>query len=89
MKRRDFIQGMAAPGQPQQQSGIQIGDVLANSALVWGRSDRPARMWVEWSTDPDFVKAQRMRGPWALSSSDFTSRLELTGLWRGYKVRTA
>ncbi|MCT7656196.1 PhoD-like phosphatase N-terminal domain-containing protein [Oceanimonas sp. NS1] len=101
MKRRDFLQGMAvlggglllsktpamaADGRPSQQSGIQIGDVLANSAIVWGRSDRPARMWVEWSTAPSFDQANRVRGPWALSPSDFTSRVELTGLPAGRRI---
>ncbi|WMC12209.1 alkaline phosphatase D family protein [Oceanimonas pelagia] len=102
MKRRDFIQGMAVlggglllsktpamaanEGKPEQQSGIQIGDVLAHSAIVWGRCDRPARMWVEWSTAPDFEQAQRVRGPWALSPGDFTSRVELTGLPAGRRI---
>ncbi|GHA09614.1 alkaline phosphatase [Oceanisphaera arctica] len=101
MKRRDFLQGMAvlggglllsktpamaASGRPQQKSGIQVGDVLANSAIVWGRSDRPARMWVEWDTDNRFAKPRRVRGPWALSPSDFTSRVELTGLPAGRRI---
>ncbi|NVK43921.1 MAG: alkaline phosphatase D family protein [Oceanospirillaceae bacterium] len=101
MKRRDFIQGSALLGcglllnhrvsfasgsKPQQHSGIQIGDVLADSAIVWGRSDRPARMWVEWDTDEAFTSPIRVRGPWALSPSDFTSRVELTGLPAGRRI---
>ena len=102
MKRRNFLQGMAVLGgglllhrapvmaatsdKPQQQSGIQIGDVLANSAIVWGRSDRPARMWVEWDLEDSFAKPEKVRGPWALSPSDFTSRVELTGLPAGRHI---
>ena len=30
-------------------SGVQSGDVLAHSAIVWARASRDARMWLEWS----------------------------------------
>ena len=38
--------------------GLQIGDVLADRAIVWSRSDRPARMLVEWSTTPEVRRRQ-------------------------------
>jgi alkaline phosphatase D len=31
--------------------GLQIGDVLADRAIVWSRADKPARMFVAWSRD--------------------------------------
>jgi alkaline phosphatase D len=65
---------------PQTPSGLQIGDVLADRALIWSRSDRPARMWVEHSLSPDFSSAVRVRGPLALDTSDYTARVDVTGL---------
>lgn len=67
----------ARPGFP---SGVQSGDVLADRGIVWSRSDRPARMWVEWSTRSDFANAKRLRGPTAMEMTDHTARLDLAGL---------
>lgn len=60
--------------------GLQIGDVLSDRAIVWSRSDKPARMLVEWSMREDFSDAVMLRGPYALEGSDFTSRIDLAGL---------
>ncbi len=65
---------------PQIASGIQIGDVTADRAMLWSRSDRPARLVVERAYKADFSDAMRIRGPLALETSDFTSRVDLTGL---------
>jgi alkaline phosphatase D len=65
---------------PQALSGLQIGDVTGDRAMVWSRSDRPARLVVERAFRPDFRDAVRLRGPLALETSDFTARLDLTGL---------
>ena len=85
--------GYAAPAiitldgaRPQLAQGIQIGDVRSSRALVWSRSDRPARMWVEYDFDPGFANPTRVRGPYALETSDYTARLELTGLPAGRDV---
>jgi alkaline phosphatase D len=76
------------PGFP---SGVQSGDVLADRGVVWARSDRPARMWVEWSTAPSFTQSRRVRGPHALEATDHSARIDLTGLPAGqdifYRVR--
>ena len=37
-------------------------------------------MIVEWSTDEGMRNATRLRGPWATEATDFTARLDLTGL---------
>ena len=34
----------AAAAGPQLNQGIQIGDVQAHQAVIWSRSDRPARL---------------------------------------------
>ena len=37
-----------AADRPAIACGIQSGDVSANSAVIWARADRPARMLVEY-----------------------------------------
>ena len=46
---------------PQIASGIQIGDVTGDRAIVWSRADRPARLVVERSFYPDFREPVRVR----------------------------
>jgi len=60
--------------------GLQVGDVLADRAIVWSRTDRPARMLVEWSCDPRFRRSEKVRGPYAIDVTDFTARQDLTDL---------
>lgn len=71
---------------PQLAQGIQIGDVGADRALIWSRSDRPARMHIEYDTDPVFSNPVRIRGPYALENTDYTARLDLTGLPRNQQI---
>src|ERR1035438_4546668 len=59
---------------PQGPSGIQIGDVLGDRAMIWSRTDRPARLVVERSFSPNFKDSVRVRGPLALDVSDYTAR---------------
>jgi alkaline phosphatase D len=65
---------------PQTRSGLQIGDVLADRAVVWSRTDRPSRLLVERSFHDDFRDAVTVRGPLALESDDFVARVDLTDL---------
>jgi alkaline phosphatase D len=60
--------------------GLQIGDVVDDRAIIWSRSDKPARLIVEWSLDESLSHAHSIRGPHALEISDFTARVDLTGL---------
>ena len=71
---------------PVAAQGMQFGDPSEGSVMVWSRSDRAARMQVEWSTDELFRQAQRVVGPYALESTDFSTRLDLTGLPEGREV---
>jgi len=71
--------GMAS-GNPALTHGIQFGDVSTDKAVVWSRSDRPARMLVEYSMQPDFANAKFAFGTLATEATDFTSRIDLTGL---------
>jgi alkaline phosphatase D len=74
------------PGLPL---GFQLGDPSSDGLVVWARADRPARMVVEYSRDPDFRRAIRRVGPLATEATDMTSRLFLHCLAPGhsYHVR--
>ena len=76
----------APASRPQLPSGVQSGDVRAGGTVVWSRTDRPAQMWVEWSTSPELRGATRVAGPNALADSDFTARLELRDLPAGEEI---
>ncbi len=80
-----------AADRPQVSCGIQSGDVSHNSAMVWARADRPARMQVEYSTVESFNTLLGAASADALPDRDFTSKLLLEGLPPGqdifYRVR--
>jgi alkaline phosphatase D len=71
---------------PQMAHGIQSGDPIADAAIIWTRSDRPARMWLEWSTSASFANSTRVRGPYLLEDSDYTGRVDLTKLPAGQEI---
>jgi alkaline phosphatase D len=58
--------------------GVQIGDVVPGRAIVWAKSDRNARLIVEWDTTERFVSPRRITGPAAVSANDYTARVDLT-----------
>jgi alkaline phosphatase D len=66
--------------------GVAVGDVAGGRAIVWSRCDRPARMFVEYSTTERFTDARRIPGPAVLESSDFTARTVLTALPPGQRI---
>jgi alkaline phosphatase D len=78
---------------PKPTHGVQSGDVTAREAVVWARSDRPARMLVEVSRRPDFRHARTVRGPVMTPDTDLTGKTLLRGLPPGeelhYRVRLA
>lgn len=65
---------------PQLDQGIQFGDAGQSNGIVWGRTDRPSTMYVEYSYYEDFKRAKRVKGPTALPSSDYSTRIDLTDL---------
>src|SRR5689334_19099434 len=71
------------PGTP---CGVAAGDVGGGRAIVWSRTDRPARMVVEYATTDRFADVRRVPGPIAFEGSDFTARTVLTGLPPGQRV---
>ncbi|HYO39416.1 MAG TPA: alkaline phosphatase D family protein [Nocardioidaceae bacterium] len=71
---------------PRLPSGVQSGDVTANSAVLWARSSKPGRLVAR-------VRSGRIRrevhGGWAGRATDLTAKLQLRGLAPGreYDVR--
>src|SRR4051812_12103072 len=80
-----------AADRPLIAGGIQSGDVSTNSAVIWARADRPARMQVECSVVESFKTILRSLTADALPNSDFVSKVLLDGLPAGqdifYRVR--
>jgi alkaline phosphatase D len=76
---------------PELTHGIQSGDISFDSAVIWSRADRAARMSVELAATEAFLNPRRIPGPVVLENSDFTGKLLVTGLPPGedvfYRVR--
>jgi alkaline phosphatase D len=66
--------------------GAAVGDVTGGRAIVWSRSDRPARLFVLWSTRESFADARRVPGPAALVEDGLTARIDLVGLPPGQRI---
>jgi alkaline phosphatase D len=60
--------------------GVMSGDVAQGSAVIWSRTDRPARMIVEYATNESFQNSIRILGPHCLDVTDFTGRLQLSDI---------
>ena len=71
--------------------GIQSGDVTQDSAVVWARADRPARMLAEIATSDSFKTIHRAVFVDALPETDFTANALIDGLPAGqdifYRIR--
>jgi alkaline phosphatase D len=70
----------SAQAQPQIPYGVASGDILSNQAVLWSRADRAARMMVEVATTESMKNAQKIVGPAALETSDFTAKINLRNL---------
>lgn len=71
---------------PQLPSGLQLGDPLSNQMLLWSRTDRPARLHLEWDTSERFTNPRRVVGPTAQEHADHTVHAELLGLPAGETI---
>jgi alkaline phosphatase D len=78
--------GASEAERPQLPSGIQFGDVTNGRAIVWARSDRAARMIVEYDTTDRFHHARRVAGPYSSEDTDYTTRIDLSGLPEGQTI---
>jgi alkaline phosphatase D len=84
--RRSLFSPIPQAERPQILSGVQSGDLSADRVVIWSRSDRSARMIVEYSTSDSFRDVRRVVGPAALEASEFTARVDLTGLPTGQRI---
>jgi alkaline phosphatase D len=66
--------------------GVASGDVSGRNAVVWSRTDRPARLVVEYDTTARFTDVRRVVGPAALPDTGFTARVELVDLPPGQRI---
>jgi alkaline phosphatase D len=66
--------------------GVQSGDPLDNGLVLWSKTDRPARLIVEWGTGASLQNVQRLEGPIALAESDFTAKIVLPNLPPGQRI---
>jgi alkaline phosphatase D len=80
------LSGLAMPyysranQRPSFTHGVQSGDVDVNSAMIWTRVDRPARVAFEVSTTESFANAVKLPSLGALPESDFAVKRLLTDL---------
>src|SRR5882724_8265623 len=80
-----------AADRPRITCGLQSGDVSTDSAVVWARADRPARMQIECSSVESFKTIIHASSVEALPDHDFAANTLLEGLPAGqdifYRVR--
>jgi alkaline phosphatase D len=57
--------------------GMTAGDVTREGAVVWGCTDRPARMRVEWATTESFLDVRRVGAPATGPDAGYTARFDL------------
>jgi alkaline phosphatase D len=76
----------AANARPSSAFGVTAGDVDGDRAIVWSRTDRAARLIVEYATTESFTDVRRVVGPAALEATDFTARVDLSGLPTGQRI---
>jgi alkaline phosphatase D len=75
-----------AAARPDIPYGTACGDVTRDRAIIWSRTDRPARMLVEWSTTESMQNVRRVRGPQTRAAAGFTARVDLSGLPPGQRI---
>lgn len=98
--RRDVLQSLAIAGgclaapaivraqamRPAAIGGAQVGDVLADRAIVWSATDRPARMRLRWSTVESMAEIGGVASVDALEDRDYAAKVDLAGLPAGQRV---
>ena len=67
-------------------AAVMSGDATATTAVVWGRSDRPAAMAVQWSTREDFRDPRTVAGPAATQEHGLCAKVVLRDLPSGAPV---
>ncbi|MFI6367486.1 alkaline phosphatase D family protein [Nocardia sp. NPDC050630] len=71
---------------PNLTHGVAVGDPRTDGALIWARSDQPAKLIVETAATESFTDAKRFTGPLLTPDSDGTGRVRVNGLPAGQQV---
>lgn len=71
---------------PRLTHGVAVGDPRTDGALIWARSDQPAKLIVETSATESFKDAKRFEGGMLTPASDGTGRVRVNGLPAGQQV---
>ena len=66
--------------------GVQSGDVSTDSAMVWARADRPARLLIEAATTDSFKDVCHASFVDALPETDFTAKALVENLPAGQDI---
>ncbi|WP_280359312.1 alkaline phosphatase D family protein [Nocardia otitidiscaviarum] len=66
--------------------GVAVGDPRPDGALIWARSDAPAKLIVETAGTESFNDPRRFEGPLLTPETDGTGRLRIAGLQPGQQV---
>jgi alkaline phosphatase D len=75
-----------ASSRPSLTHGLQSGDVTHDGAVIWARTDRPARMLVDASTSDTFQIIRASAAVDAFPETDFTAKVALDGLPAGREI---
>lgn len=77
---------LAKTDRPVLTHGVQSGDVTWDGGIVWTRADRPSRMLVEVSNDPEFRFSRRIRGPLLTPETGGTGHVRVNHLLPGRRA---
>ncbi len=90
---KNFVTKAQAPNiitsekmRPQIPYGVASGDINGNSGVIWSKTDRSARMIVEYSTNEAFRNSQRIIAGAALEVTDYTGKVYLSDLPYGQQI---
>src|SRR5262245_59754103 len=77
-RRPGWAQGTAPPvitpdaARPQTPSGVMTGDITADRAVIWSRTDRPARLLAEYALRAPLRKPSLVVSPGARAARGLT-----------------
>ncbi len=66
--------------------GTMVSEVTPAGVIIWSRVDRPSRMTVKWSLDPDFKISETLPSVTALPERDLTARVLIKELPHGRRI---
>jgi alkaline phosphatase D len=69
-----------AASRPVFTHGVQSGDIVMSSGMIWTRTDRPSRIMMEVSTTESFADARRLAPMESIPASDLAVKRLVSGL---------